>query len=202
MKETLKLGVLASGRGSNLQALIDAAYFEEIGAEIMVVISDNPDAKALERARNADIPAVCIECKKYRTKLTPDIEKTYVETLKSYNVDLVVLAGFMRVLHDPFLKAFPGRIINIHPSLLPAFPGLNAQKQALEYGVKYSGCTVHFVDRTVDGGKIIKQRVVPVLPCDTEELLSARILDEEHKLLPEAVEYLRNHYFTEETGER
>lgn len=202
MKEILKLGVLASGRGSNLQALIDATRHGEIQAEIAIVISDNPDAKALERGRKADIPAICIECNKYRTKLTPDIERKYVETLKSYDVDLVVLAGFMRVLHEPFLKAFQGKIINIHPSLLPAFPGLNAQKQALEYGVKYSGCTVHFVDQTVDGGKIINQRVVPVLPDDTEETLSARILSEEHKLLPETVEYLRKHYFAEASGER
>ena len=196
--KNLRLGVLVSGRGSNLQAIIDSINRKELFAEIAIVISDKANAPALERAKKAGVKAICIESHKFKTKLGKSVEQKYVDTLKSCKVDLIVLAGFMRVLHKTFLDAFAGRIINIHPSLLPSFAGLNAQKQALDYGVKFSGCTVHFVDSTVDGGKIIMQKVVPVLVDDTVESLSKRILAQEHKLLPEAINFLIQNQFKEE----
>ncbi len=151
------------------------------------MISDNPDAKALERARRAGIPAYYIYPGKKRTVLDPEQEEKYIETLKKHGVELVCLAGFMRILKKKFLDAFPNRIMNIHPALLPAFPGLNAQKQALEYGVKVSGATVHFVDEGIDTGPIILQEAVKVEEDDTVETLADRILKVEHKIYSEAI---------------
>ncbi|MCM8771679.1 MAG: phosphoribosylglycinamide formyltransferase [Candidatus Omnitrophica bacterium] len=181
------IGVLASGKGTNLQAIIDYIKQENLPIKIGVVISDNPNAYALERAKKEGIKAVCIPCEKYKTILGREIEKKYVEVLKENKVELVCLAGFMRVLKSTFLRSFPNKIINIHPSLLPAFPGLEAWKQALEYGVKFTGCTVHFVNEGIDTGPIILQAVVPVLPDDTPETLHKRIQEKEHIIYPLAI---------------
>jgi phosphoribosylglycinamide formyltransferase-1 len=181
----LKVGVLASGRGSNLAALLQCYQDKSISAKVMVVISDSPEAQALVKARKQKIPAFHMDPGDYPTKAEYNL--AIVERLQEYGVKLVVLAGYMRILHPLFLESFPNRVINIHPSLLPAFPGLHAQAQALNYGVKYSGCTVHFVDPGMDTGPIIAQAVVPVLPNDDENLLAQRILKEEHKLLPQVV---------------
>ncbi|MFQ6132103.1 MAG: phosphoribosylglycinamide formyltransferase [Armatimonadota bacterium] len=185
---SIKVGVLASGRGSNLQSLIDAAERGDIDAEVAVVISDNEDAFALERAREHGIPAQYIAPGKFKTKLEPEIEQQYVQCLKDHGVELVCLAGFMRIIHEDMLNAFPNRILNIHPALLPSFPGLHAQKQALDYGVKWAGCTVHFATADFDQGPIIAQAAVPVKEDDTEETLAARILEQEHKIYPLAVQ--------------
>ena len=179
----LRLGVLVSGRGSNLQAIMDASASGALDAEIAVVISNKPDALALGRIEKADpkIPGVVIERNAYPT--VEAFDDAIAGVLEKHGVDLVVLAGFMRILGPGFVQRFRGRIINIHPSLLPSFPGLHAQKQALRCGVKISGCTVHLVDETLDGGPILAQAAVPVLSDDTEESLSERILKEEHMLL-------------------
>jgi len=182
---TLVIGVLVSGRGSNLQSILDAASEGRLDARVAVVISDNRDAMALERARARGIPAFFVDYQAYPTKAL--YEQAIVELLNKYGVELVCLAGYMRIATQVLLDAFPNRILNIHPSLLPSFPGLRAQRQALDYGVRYSGCTVHFVDQGVDSGPIILQAVVPVLQDDTEETLSARILAEEHKIYVEAI---------------
>lgn len=188
MAKKLIIGVLASGRGTNLQAIIDNIKSGKLpNVEIGCVISDNPDAKALERARRAGIPAYYIYPGKKRTVLDPEQEEKYIETLKKHGVELVCLAGFMRILKKKFLDAFPNRIMNIHPALLPAFPGLNAQKQALEYGVKVSGATVHFVDEGIDTGPIILQEAVKVEEDDTVETLADKILKVEHKIYSEAI---------------
>lgn len=184
----INVGVLASGRGSNLQSIIDASEAGTIDADVAVVISDNEDAVALERARKHGIDAVYIAPGQYKTKMEPEIEQKMVDCLREHDVDLVCLAGYMRVVHETLLDAFPDRIINIHPALLPSFPGLHGQKQALDYGVKWSGCTVHFVNADVDAGAIITQAVVPVEEDDTEDTLSARILEQEHKIYPQAVQ--------------
>jgi phosphoribosylglycinamide formyltransferase-1 len=184
----LRLGVLASGRGSNLEAIIRNVESGRLSAEIQVVISDHPDTQALQKAAEHGIAAQYIPPGKNKTFLEPDAEKEYVNCLKEHNVELVVLAGFMRILKSHFLNSFSGKIMNIHPALLPSFPGLDAQKQAILHGVKYSGCTVHFVTEHVDGGPIIKQAVVPVLPLDTVSSLSERILDEEHRIYSEAIQ--------------
>ncbi len=186
----LRVGVLASGRGSNLQALLHQSLAGKIDVEVAVVISDVEDALALSRARAAGVPAVYVPPGKFRTKLEPESEKEYVETLLTHGVEVVVLAGFMRILHDDFLNAFPDKVVNIHPSLLPAFPGLNVQKKAIDCGVKWSGATVHFVNAGVDAGPIILQAVVPVLDDDTPETLAARILVEEHRIYPEALQLI------------
>ncbi|HEX8888120.1 MAG TPA: phosphoribosylglycinamide formyltransferase [Pyrinomonadaceae bacterium] len=180
-----RLGILISGRGSNMLALADAVVEGRIpNAEIAVVISDHEDAPGLERAMERGIEAVAIE---RRGRTREEHEREIIAQLKSRAVDLVCLAGYMRLLSPCFIEAFRNRILNIHPSLLPAFPGLEAQRQAIEHGVKFSGCTVHFVDEMLDGGPIIVQRVVPVLDTDTPDALSARILVEEHKAYAEAV---------------
>ncbi|MCX7917970.1 MAG: phosphoribosylglycinamide formyltransferase [bacterium] len=181
------IGVLASGKGTNLQAIINYIKEENIPIKIGIVISDNPNSMALERAKKEGIKTICIPSYRYKTILGDDIEKEYVKVLKENNVDLVCLAGFMRVLKKTFIKSFPNKIINIHPSLLPAFPGLEAWKQALEYGVKFTGCTVHFVDEGVDTGPIILQAVVPILPDDTPETLHKRIQEKEHIIYPLAI---------------
>ena len=180
-----RIGILISGRGSNMVALVDAIGDGRIpNAEIAVVISDQPDARGLVKARDRGIETVVIERSGRRRE---EHDREIVTALRERRVDLVCLAGYMRVLSGEFLKAFPRRILNIHPSLLPSFPGLEAQKQALDSKARVSGCTVHFVDETLDGGPIIAQRVVPVLDDDTVESLSVRILAEEHQLYPEAV---------------
>ncbi|MFQ5464357.1 MAG: phosphoribosylglycinamide formyltransferase [Thermodesulfobacteriota bacterium] len=181
----LKIGVLASGGGTNLQAIIDAAEAGGLGAEVCVVVSDNPKAGALERAASHGIPGVVVEKKAFPSRAGFDREM--VRVLKEYGVELVVLAGFMRLLTGDFLKAFSGRIMNIHPALLPSFPGLGVQKKAIEHGVRFSGCTVHFVDMGCDTGPIIIQAVVPVLADDTPDTLAARILVEEHRIYPRAI---------------
>jgi phosphoribosylglycinamide formyltransferase-1 len=181
----LRLGVLASGRGSNFQAIIDEINFRRLRAEIAVLITDNASAFAVERAKKHDIECLIMNPKKYSS--VNDFFVKIAEELKERDVGLVILAGFMRIVGKPLIDAFPNLIMNIHPALLPAFPGLHGQKQALEYGVKISGCTVHFVDRGMDTGPIIIQAAVPVLQDDTEETLSERILKLEHSIYPEAI---------------
>lgn len=183
--EKLKLGVLASGRGSNLQAIMDAATAGKINAAVAVVISDREDAFALERARTAGIPAVHVDPRRFPRR--EEYEKAILALLKEHGVALVCLAGYMKLVGKTLLEAYPNRIMNIHPALLPAFPGLHGQEQAWEYGVKYSGCTVHFVDEGLDTGPIILQAVVPVYEDDTADTLAARILEQEHRIYPEAV---------------
>jgi len=185
----LRLGVLASGRGSNLQSILDAVASGRLAAQVRVVVSDQADAEALVRARRAGVPAVAVSTDGLRTRLEAATEAEVVRVLRAHEVELVVLAGFMRVLHAPLLEAFPDAIINIHPSLLPAFPGLDAQRQALEHGVKITGCTVHFVDAGVDQGPIIGQRPVPIVDGDTRDSLADRILIEEHHLLVEVLDH-------------
>jgi phosphoribosylglycinamide formyltransferase 1 len=185
MSRPLAVGVLVSGRGSNLQALLDACAAPEFPARVVVVISDREHAPALQRARAAGIEAVWINPKDFATRESFDL--TLVRELEKRQVGLVCNAGFMRILSPVYVQAFAGRALNIHPSLLPAFPGLHAQRQALEHGAKVAGCTVHFVDEAVDAGPIVLQAAVPVEPDDTEETLSARILKEEHRIYPNAV---------------
>jgi phosphoribosylglycinamide formyltransferase-1 len=183
----IKLGVLVSGRGSNLQAIIDNIGSGSLSAEIAVVISDQADAHSLERAKKHTIPAVHVSAKGYRGK-RDEYDALLVKELQKHNVELVVLAGFMRIITPTLLKAFPNRVMNIHPALLPAFPGLHVQKAAIEHGAKFSGCTVHFVDGGMDTGPIIIQAVVPVLDNDNEDLLSERILKQEHKIYSRAIQ--------------
>ena len=186
MNNQIILGVLASGRGSDLQSIIDAIENGQIKTKIGVVLTDKPEAMALERARKAGIPAVCVDRNKCSTK--EEFEQKLVEQLKKYNVGLVVLAGFMRILSPYFVNEFKNCILNIHPSLLPSFGGAHAHRDVLAYGVKVSGCTVHFVDEGMDSGPIIMQKAVPVLDDDTEETLSARVLEQEHIIYPKVIE--------------
>ncbi len=181
---TQKLAVLVSGRGSNLQALIDAQQRGELGGEIALVVSNVATAPALERASAAGIPTVFRD---HRGKKREEFDAEIVGILRGADVSLVCLAGYMRLLSPLFVQAFPGRVLNIHPALLPAFPGLDAQKQALDYGAKVSGATVHLVDEGLDSGPILLQEAVPVLATDSAESLSARILKTEHRLYPRAV---------------
>ena len=180
-----KLGILCSGRGSNLASIIEAIERGEIPAEIAVVIADKRDAYALERARAKGIPAVAVVYRDYAERA--DFERAMLDELHAHDVTLVVLAGFMRILSPVFVHAYTGRILNIHPALLPSFPGAHAHRDALAYGVKVSGCTVHFVDEGMDSGPIILQASVPVMEDDTEETLAARVLEQEHRIFPEAI---------------
>jgi phosphoribosylglycinamide formyltransferase-1 len=181
----MKVGILISGRGSNMVALADAVSAGRVpGARVAVVLSDKPGAAGLERARERGIETAVVE-RRGRTREGHELE--IIAALRSRGVELVCLAGYMRLLSPCFVGEFRGRVLNIHPSLLPAFPGLDAQRQAVEHGVRYSGCTVHFVDETLDGGPIVTQRVVPVLDTDTPDTLAARILVEEHAAYPEAL---------------
>jgi len=184
----LRLAVLASGRGSNLQSILDAARCGELDASVRVVLSDVEGAFALERARTANIPCVWVNPKAYQHKA--EYEEELLHIIKGYHIDCIVLAGYMRVLTPHFIRGAGVPIVNIHPSLLPSFPGLHAQRQALEYGVRYSGCTVHFVDEGVDSGPVILQAVVSVMPGDTEDSLAARILAEEHRIYPRALQLI------------
>ena len=178
------IGILISGRGSNMEAILDAVDAERIAARVGVVVSNVPSARGLERARERGVEAVALD---HRGVPREEHDRRMRDELDRRGVELVCLAGYMRLLSPFFIQSYPNRILNIHPSLLPAFPGLNAQRQALDYGVKVTGCTVHFVDEELDHGPIVLQRTVPVLAGDTEEALSARILDEEHVAYPEAV---------------
>lgn len=180
-----RLGILISGRGSNLQAIIDAIAAGRLEATIGVVLSNRPGAAGLERARAAGIEAVCVDPSPSASR--HEYDAALVRELQARRIDLVCLAGFMRLLGPTFIDAFPHRILNIHPSLLPAFPGLHAQRQAIEHGVRISGATVHLVDADLDTGPIVLQAAVPVLADDTEETLAARILAEEHRIYPEAI---------------
>lgn len=184
---TIRIAVLGSGKGSNCQSIIDAIAARQLNATITCVISDVPDAFILERARQNHIPALHISAAPHKTKLDGLAQDNYIQAIRSHCADIVILAGFMRIIKQPFLQAFPNRVLNIHPSLLPAFPGLEAWKQALAYGVKITGCTVHIVDGGVDTGPILVQRTVPVLDNDTPESLHARIQVEEHIAYPAAI---------------
>ncbi len=184
----MRIGVLVSGRGSNLQAIIDNIEKGKLKVEIPLVISDNPGAKALERCRKHGVPYKIIERKAFKNKR--EFEERMIAELEDKGVDLVVLAGFMRILSPYFISKFPLRIINIHPSILPSFKGLDAQGQAIKYGVLFSGCTVHFVDETVDGGPIIAQAVVPVFPGESSDSLAKRILNYEHRILPQVIQWI------------
>ena len=185
MSRLLRVGVLASGRGSNLQALLDAGSRADYPARVVVVVSDREDARALARARAAGVSSLFVNPKDHGDRAAYDAVLT--KTLEHHEVGLVCLAGFMRILSPAFVRAWQGRLMNIHPSLLPAFPGLHAQRQALDHGVRITGATVHFVDEGVDTGPIVLQAAVPVEATDTEETLAARILIEEHRIYPEAV---------------
>jgi phosphoribosylglycinamide formyltransferase 1 len=186
--EKFKLAVLVSGRGSNLQAIIDSIEKNNLAAEISLILSNVPEAYALQRGKKHGIESVFLDPKSFSNR--DDYEKQMIELLRSKSIDLVCLAGFMRILGKKIIEAFSGKIINIHPSLLPAFPGLNVQEKALEHGVKFSGCTVHFVNEEVDGGAIILQAVVPILDADDVQSLSDRILEQEHIIYPEAIQLI------------
>ena len=185
---TLDLGVLVSGNGSNLQAILDGIAHKKLDARVKLVISNKPGVRALERAERAGVESSVIDHKQFASREAFDA--ALVEALTAKQVELVVLAGFMRVLTPRFLEAFPGRIVNIHPALLPAFPGTDAVRQALDYGVKITGCSVHFVDAGVDTGPVILQRAVPVLDADDEISLAERIHREEHALLVEVLDLI------------
>ena len=184
-----KLAVLVSGRGSNLQAIIDSIDREELDAHLSIVISNTKDAMALKRAEKHGIKTIFIDPSTYLN--SKEYDKALVLKLKEFSIDLICLAGYMLILGEEVIQTFEKKIINIHPSLLPAFPGLNAQKQAINHGVKFSGCTVHFVDSGVDSGPIILQTVVPVYDNDDEKSLSKRILEQEHYLYPKAIKMIQ-----------
>ena len=183
--EKFKLAVLVSGRGSNLQAIIDSIEKNSLAAEISLIMSNVSDAYALQRGKKHGLESIFLDSKSFSSR--DDYEKQMIELLQTKSIDLVCLAGFMRILGKKFIEAFSGKIINIHPSLLPAFPGLNVQEKALQHGVRFSGCTVHFVNEEVDGGAIISQAVVPILDADDTQSLSDRILEQEHIIYPEAI---------------
>jgi phosphoribosylglycinamide formyltransferase-1 len=188
VSKLLRIGVLASGGGTNLQAIIDRCQDGSLAAEIAVVITNNPGAGALDRAARAGIQTLCINHRDFSGREAFD--NAVVKALRDADVELVVLAGFMRIITQTFIDAFPQRVINIHPALLPAFPGLHVQQQAIDYGARFSGCTVHFVDGGVDTGPIILQAVVPILPEDSADTLAARILEQEHRAYPRAIQLI------------
>jgi len=194
----LKLGILASGRGSNFQSIIDAIEGGKLRASINILIVDNPSAFAIERAKKHSIESLYINPREFATK--DGFFVRVVDELKERQVELVILAGFMRIVRKPLIDAFVNRIMNIHPALLPSFPGLHGQKQAVDYGVKISGCTVHFVDEGMDTGPIIIQGAVPVSSDDTEETLSERILKMEHRIFPEAIRLYSEGRLTVQSG--
>lgn len=188
--EPLRIAVLGSGKGSNLQALLDAIAADRLHAEICCVLADVEGAFILERARRHGVPAQYLTAAPFRTKLDGDAEAAYIDTMQAHGAQCVALAGFMRIVKPGLLAAFPERVVNIHPSLLPAFPGLAAWEQAVYYGARVSGCTVHFVDAGMDTGPIILQRTCPVMDDDTPTTLHARIQEQEHVAYPEALELL------------
>jgi len=187
MRKKTSLGILVSGSGSNLQAIIDNIEAGRLDAEIAIVISNVADAYALERCRRHGLPCTVIDHRRFSTR--EDFDRQLITELNLRGVELVIMAGFMRILSPQFLTAFPMRIMNIHPALLPSFPGLHVQKKAVEYGVRFSGCTVHFADGGVDTGPIIIQAVVPVHDTDDENTLAARILREEHRIYSQAIQW-------------
>ena len=186
MKRIVNLGVLVSGSGSNLQSIIDHIEKGRLDAEIRMIISNNPEAYALVRARKHGIPYTVLEHRDFATR--EDFDRKMIEVFHMSGVELIAMAGFMRILSPLFLAAFPMKIMNIHPAILPSFPGMHAQQRAFDYGVKFSGCTVHFADEGVDTGPIIIQAVVPVYDQDTDEILAQRILKEEHRIYPKAIQ--------------
>jgi phosphoribosylglycinamide formyltransferase 1 len=190
MKHFLRLGVLGSGKGSNFRAIVESINDGKLDAEVRLVISDVMDAGILSYARDYQIPALYVAPGKFKTKLEPEVEQDIVRLLQEADVELIVLAGYMRVVKQPLLEAFPHRIINIHPSLLPKYPGLEAWRQALEAGETKTGCTVHYVDEKVDNGEILGQSEVPINPDDTPKTLHARIQEAEHALLPAILQKL------------
>ncbi|HJY54135.1 MAG TPA: phosphoribosylglycinamide formyltransferase [Candidatus Udaeobacter sp.] len=193
----LRIGILGSGKGSNCRAIFERIRSGDVAAEARVVVSDVLDAPILDIAREFGVPNAYLPPGRFRTRLEPEIEEQLLQMLRDAGVELVALAGFMRVLHEPMLKAFPRRIINIHPSLLPKFPGLEAWKQALAAGEKVTGCTVHYVDEKIDHGQILAQREVTILPHDTPESLHARIQVVEHELYPAVIAELCERYSEE-----
>jgi len=190
----MRIAVLGSGSGSNCQSIIDAIARKELNAEIVCVISDVEDATILDRARKHNIPAKYISGAPFKTKIDGEAEQNYIACMKKHGAEIVVLAGFMRIIKNNILEEFQGRIINIHPSLLPAYPGLHAWKQALSDGATTAGCTVHFVDEGTDTGPIIVQKTVPILADDTHESLHARIQVQEHIAYPEALRIIMKTY--------
>jgi phosphoribosylglycinamide formyltransferase-1 len=186
MARQIPLGVLISGSGTNLQAIIDTIEAKQLDATIQLVFSNRADAYGLIRAQKHNIATAILDHQEFSSRESYD--QAMIDVLRSYGVELVILAGFMRLLSPLFVKAYSNRIMNIHPALLPSFPGLHVQKKAVEYGVRFSGCTVHFVNEECDAGPIIIQAVVPVFPDDTEESLSARILKQEHRIYPRAIQ--------------
>lgn len=186
---TLRLGILVSGRGSNMRSILSAIEGRALSAEVAVVVSNRPDAPALAYATDRSIPTAVVDHRPFKRD-RESFERALDEQLRAHRVDHVVLAGFMRLLSPFFVRRWVGRLVNIHPSLLPSFPGLHAHRQALDAGVRVSGCTVHFVDEGTDTGPIIAQATVPVLTGDTEDTLAARVLEQEHRLLPEALELI------------
>lgn len=188
MSKKLRLGVLASGGGTNLQSIIDRCRDGSLDAEIVIVICNNPGAGALERAARSGLSTRCINHRDFPRR--EDFDTAVVTALQDAGVELVVLAGFMRIITQTFIDAFPERVINIHPALLPAFPGLHVQQQAIDYGARFSGCTVHFVDGGVDTGPILIQAVVPIMQDDTADSLAARILEQEHRIYPRAIQLI------------
>jgi phosphoribosylglycinamide formyltransferase-1 len=189
-RSPLRIAILGSGKGSNAQAILDAITAGRLNARVVCVLSDVADAFILERARRQGIPAEFISAAPFKTKLEGEGEQRYLEALNRYGAEVVALAGFMRIIKPGLLAAFPNRIINIHPALLPAFPGMESWKQALDYGAKVAGCTVHFVDAGTDTGPILLQKVVPILDGDTAVTLHARIQEQEHVAFPEALQWL------------
>ena len=183
-----RIAIFISGRGSNLEAILQKRRVGFVSCEIPFVFSNKKDAKGLEIAKSFEIPTITMERKDFSTQ--NEYDQTVLQLLNENKVDIVVLAGFMMILSKNFIEQYPGKIINIHPSLLPAFPGLNSQKRALDYGVKFAGCTVHFVTPEIDSGPIILQDIIPVFDDDSEETLTLRILDREHIILPEALKIL------------
>jgi phosphoribosylglycinamide formyltransferase 1 len=198
MARPMRLGVLASGSGSNLQSILDACAARRIPAEVAVVVCNVPGARALQRARDARVPAVLLPHGEHARR--EEYDARLVSELRAHGVELVCLAGFMRIVTQVLLSAFPQRVLNIHPSLLPAFPGMHGVRQALRAGVRVSGCTVHFVDQGTDSGPILIQAAVPVLDGDTEESLAARILAQEHRIYPKAIQLVAEGRVTVDGG--
>jgi len=186
----LSLAIFGSGSGTNCQAIIDAIEEGRLDAEVKCVLSDAPNARILERARNHGIPAIYIDCAPFKTKLAGEAEQRVLDILRQHEVTFIALAGFMRIIKDGLLNAYAGRIVNIHPSLLPSFPGRDGGRQAFEYGVKFTGCTVHFVDAGVDTGPIINQKCVAIEDDDTLDSLMEKIHEQEHIAYPEALQWI------------
>jgi phosphoribosylglycinamide formyltransferase-1 len=186
----LKLAIFGSGSGTNAQAIIDAVAAGTLDAEIKCILSDVEDATILERARKHDIPAIYFDCAPFKSKLDGEAEQKVLQTLEEHGVDFIALAGFMRIVKDGLLNAYAGRIINIHPSLLPSFPGLDSGKQAFDYGVKITGCTVHYVDAGIDTGAIINQKCIKIEKSDTLETMMRNLHAQEHIAYPEALQWI------------